>query len=210
MCLNMKRPFLLAANLAASILVSTERTALGIADDVTKDGDVAALQSGQQVELGLITALGWVRFTTDADWTQISMQTKGPMKTASFAIRADNNPRNTAGLGIVLYQVDSSDALAAYTTARQQVENGEKSRLGAWEIFNTKLKQGEAMYTVHAAFRDIADTHVAVRLVVPPSAKGAGSLDSQMEQSFTNLLKSFVGEVGSYPQRQDEKIRRPD
>ncbi len=206
----MKRLSFLATNLAVLILILIGRTALGIADDVTKDGDVAALQSGQQVELSLITALGWVRFTTDADWAQISMQTKGPMKTASFALSTDENPRNAAGLGIVLYQVDSSDALAAYTTARQQVANGEKSRLGAWEIIKTKLKQGDAMYTVHAAFRDLADTHVAVRLVVPPSPKSAGSLDSNMEQSFTNLLKSFAGEVGSYQQRQDEKIRRPD
>lgn len=177
------------------------RTAFGIADDVTKDGDVAALQAGQQVEFSFITPLGWVRFGVSADWAESSMQTKGPLKAAAFTISGDPTSGNLVALKIILYQIDSPQASAVYSAAHDQA-TGTKSRLGAWEIVTSERKQEETTYTIRTAFRDIADVHVSVRLASPSSSK--------MEQTFTNLLKSFSGEVGSYQRRQDEKIRRPD
>lgn len=198
-----RRPFL-AANLAALMVMLWASSALGVADDVTKDGDVAALQSGQQVEFSLITALGWVRFTVSGDWAQTSINTKGPLKAALFTISGDPDAGNLVVVRIVLYQIDSQDASTVYLTARQQAQSGEKSRVGSWDIFKKQLKQGDATHIIRTAFRDIADVHVSVRLTSPASAS------QDMEQTFANILKSFAGEVGSYQRRTNEQIRRPD
>ena len=197
----MTRRLFLTASLFTAILGLLVPAAFGIADDITKDGDVAARPSGQQVEFSLITALGWVRFTVSDDWAQISMQTKGPLKAAAFVISGDPNSGNVVAVRIALYQIDSPQASVAYSAAHDRAK-GTKSRLGAWEIFTTEQKQENGGYTIRTAFRDIADVHVSVRLASPSSSNAEGT--------FANLLKSFAGEVGSYQQRQDEKIRRPD
>jgi len=191
----------LKASLPGVILFFLARTTFGIADDVTKDGDIAALESGQTVEFSFITPLGWVRFSVSADWAESSMQTKGPIKAAAFTISGDPASGNLVALGVILYQIDSPQASAVYSASHDKAI-GAKSRLGAWEIVTSERKRGDTTYTIRTAFRDIADVHVSVRLASPSSSK--------MEQTFTNLLKSFSGEVGSYQRRQEEKIRRPD
>jgi hypothetical protein len=196
--------------LVCVMLLLLTRTTWGVADDATKDGDVAALASGKQVEFSLITALGWVRFTASDDWAVSSMDTKKPVKTALFTISGDPNQGNATALGIILYAIDSKDASGVFSAVHDHAATGEKARLGGWEIFKSERKQGDTMYSFRTAYRDIADVHVSVKLVWPHLPKNPASFDSKMEQTLETLLKSFTGEVGSYQRRQGEQIRRPD
>ena len=197
----------LKAGLLSVMLMLLARTAVGLADDVTKDGDVASLASGKTVEFSIITALGWVRFTAADDWAVASMDTKKPVKTAMFTVSGDPSAGNVTALGIILFDIASKDGSEAYSTAHARSASGQKTSLGAWEVFKSERKQGNTTYSFRTAYRDIADVHVSVRLAWPHSP---GTSDSTMEQNFTNLLKSFTGEVGSYQRRQDEMVRRPD
>ena len=188
------------------MLMLLARTAVGLADDVTKEGDVASLASGKTVEFSIITALGWVRFTAADDWAVASMDTKKAVKTAMFTVSGDPTAGNVTALGIFLFDIASKDGSEAYSTAHARA-TGEKTKFGAWEVFKSERKQGNTTYSFRTAYRDLADVHVSVRLAWPHSP---GTSDSTMEQNFTNLLKSFTGEVGSYQRRQDEMVRRPD
>ena len=127
----MNRRSFVGIGLFSMMLMLLARTAWGIADDVTKDGDVASLASGKQVEFSVITALGWVRFAAADDWAVSSMYTKKPLKTAVFKISGNPSEGNVTGLAVVFYEIGSQDAEAAFSTFHQAT-TGDKARLDAW------------------------------------------------------------------------------
>ncbi len=191
---------------AAAILAST--VCLGA--DTIADGDVAALNTGDHAEFTLITAHGWVRFSVSSDWSVVSMNTKAPLKTALFQISTGANEQNPTGIAVFLAQIDSKEASDAFAASHEKAASGEKSRFDQWEMFKAGRKQGDTMYSIQTAFRDIADVHIWARLAWPHSSKNSASYDSEMGKTFETLLKSFSGELGNYQRRNDEVIRRPD
>src|ERR1700724_1415085 len=99
-----------------------------------KDGDVAALNSGDHTELTLITAGGWVRFSIGDDWKVPQIDTKGKIKTAWVQIpnKADKGASNSASLSVTLYEIGSYEAGDTYRMIHLAAAIGTRSRFEEW------------------------------------------------------------------------------
>lgn len=165
------------------------------------------------VEIKIITEKGYVAFTVKDEWQVIAMQSKPPVAVAGFQIlnSADENTSESSNLAISIFHVQYPQALEAlkkvgqrYGSIDPKVENFKD-----WTVYRQQVNQGETIYSVLDAKKDVTDVAVGVRLAWPHLANNPPMYDREMELIFRTVLDSIYGGVGPYKPKDGEVIRRP-
>ncbi|HME70609.1 MAG TPA: hypothetical protein VKM54_12170 [Myxococcota bacterium] len=78
-----------------------------------------------------------------------------------------------------------------------------------WTIYRQEAKQGEVVYSLLDAKRNVADVAVGVRLAWPHLRNNPPGYDAEMEVTFRSVLDSIYGNIGPYQPKPGEVIRRP-
>ena len=167
--------------------------------------------AAEQVDLSLVTDNGWVQFTVGANWKVLKMDTKNPVRVALFQLSnpGEKGTPDSTNASVVLYEIDSPEAAAGFSRVHQKYAKGSKSRIGAWEVFKSDVKQANTSYSGRVGFRDIADVHISVVFAWPHLPKNSATYDSEMEQTFVGILNSVNGALGKYPKEKGGVLRRP-
>jgi hypothetical protein len=186
-----------------------------MADNTLYVGDVVVLQANPSpnVRFTIITTKGYVGFSVPKDWRVLSLQSKPPVAAAAFLApnSADEGTHDSTNVAITLIQPNTDQGKSALSRVGKSYEGDvvASSRSG-WECYSQSTHQKKTTYTILDAKKSVADVIVSVRVAWPRLPKNPLSYDSDMKAVFESLLDAIDGNLGSYPIKPGEVVRRPD
>lgn len=184
------------------------------ADDL-KAGDVAVLPlKAGKVKMTIITANGFVSFTTNKDWRVGVMQSKPPVTQTVFQIpnAADEGTSHSTNLVVSLIAPNSDKAEAAIAHIGKKFGPGaviEGKRKG-WKTWTQEAIRDGAPYSVIDARKNVAGQIAWARIAWPHLKNDPPGYSKKMATAFNALLDSVSGKNEAYPVQPGEIIRRPE
>ena len=199
-------------SIIATVLLASIPMAAGNMLDV---GDVAVSQdnTSPNIHFAIMTAKGYVGFSVPKDWRVISIQSKPPVAAAVFLApnSADAGTPDSTNVAISLIQPGTDQGKSALDRIGKRYEGDvEASSHSGWECYSQSAHQKKTIYTILDAKKNVADVIVSVRVAWPHLPKNSASYDSDMKAVFESLLDTIDGNLGSYPIKPGEVVRRPD
>ena len=147
------------------------------------------------------------------DWRVIALQSKPPVAAAAFLApnSADTGTPDSTNVAISLIQPDTDQGKSALSRVGKSFEGDvEASTRSGWERYSQSAHQKKTTYTILDANKNVADAIVSVRVAWPHLLKNSPSYDADMKEVFESLLDAIDGNLGSYPIKPGEVVRRPD
>jgi len=161
----------------------------------------------------VLTAKGYVRFTTPDQWAVLSMQTKPPVSVAAFQVAnpADEGTPHSSNVAVSIFSAGTERGDAAASGVGQQYGKlpPSVSTLEGWTIYSQEAQQQGAAYTIIDAKRPFADVVVGLRFAWPHLAGNPPGYDQSMRRAFESLRRSVSYGSGIPALRPGEVLRRP-
>lgn len=165
------------------------------------------------VELTVVTAGGYVRFTVPDEWQVLNAQTKPPASALVFQIAnpADNGTQHSTNVIVSLFDLNTEQGKAAMSRVGKQYgpDAPTVSTKEGWTVYTQTADQQGAKYTIVDAIRKAADVTVSIRFAWPALSNNPANYDRSMITAMQAVQKSVTGGLGAPPARPGEVIRRP-
>ena len=168
-----------------------------------------------EVNFRIITPAGWVGFVAEDHWPVLASETRFPVAAMVFQIPnpQDEGTPDSTNLVITLIETGSKSKEAVATRAKIGQRTGAAEPIedadSDWTTYTQPATQGQTLYIVVDATREIADMQVWVRLAWPAIGADPDAYHKKMGLLLDRLLQSVSGGLGKPERRPGEVIRRP-